>query len=38
MEFAAVSRDAARQDTRHCNEEYGALVMTKLLETIADAR
>jgi hypothetical protein len=37
MEFAAVSRDPARRDTRHCNDDYGALVMTSLLKALAHA-
>lgn len=31
-EFAAVSRDPAREDRRHCNEEYGAIALAKILK------
>lgn len=30
-EFAAVSRDPALEDRRHCNEEYGAIALAKIL-------
>ncbi|HEX4862361.1 MAG TPA: hypothetical protein VFV07_14085 [Rhizomicrobium sp.] len=32
MAFAAISRDPSREDTRHCNEEYGAIAMAKILK------
>jgi hypothetical protein len=37
MAFAAVSRDPSRQDTRHCNDDYGALVMASVLKALARA-
>jgi hypothetical protein len=35
MEFAAISRDPSREDTRHCNGDYGALVMASILKHAA---
>jgi hypothetical protein len=37
MEFAAISRDPSRQDARHCNDDYGALVMESVLKALAHA-
>ena len=32
MAFAAPSRDTGREDTRHCNENYGAIVLANVLK------
>jgi hypothetical protein len=31
MEFAAISSDPSREDTRHCNADYGAIVLAGIL-------
>ncbi|SRR5579862_6870252 len=37
MEFAARSRTAEREDTRHCNDDYGAIALAKILSAVRHA-